>query len=269
MAKTVVLTGGAAGIGRAAVERLLAAGCDMYVLDVLPLRAPRVQFVECDLADPHAIDAAIVKLPARIDVLVNVAGIATSEPPETVVAVNFLGLRHLTELLLSRVVDEGSIVNVASTAGRDWQKRREVVSSLLNTESYAAGLEWLRANRAEWSANPYKFAKQCVAGYTYRAAGLAVERRVRVNCVNPGSTETRLTPAFRDLVGPALYDWGVGRIGRHGTPAEVAEVIEFLAIGQCRWLNGVEIIVDGGYTAGIIGGWIELEESPLKEPYRP
>ena len=87
---------------------------------------------------------------------------------------------------------------------------------------------------------------------------------MRVNCVNPGSTETQLTPAFRELVGAELYDWGVAQIGRHGTPDDIAEVIEFLAIGQCRWLNGVELLVDGGYVAGTVGGWINPPAASIR-----
>ncbi len=52
------------------------------------------------------------------------------------------------------------------------------------------------------------------------------------------------------------------QIGRHAKPDDIAQVIEFLAIGDCRWLNGVEIVVDGGYTAGIIGGWINPDDAP-------
>ena len=85
---------------------------------------------------------------------------------------------------------------------------------------------------------------------------------VRVNCVNPGAIETQLTPAFRELIGHEMYDWGVRQIGRHGVPDDIAEVIEFLAIGACRWLNGVAIVVDGGYIAGLVGGWVNLDESP-------
>lgn len=262
MSKIVVLTGGATGIGAAAVTRLLAADSNVYVLDVKAPAGTSTRFVHCDLSEPATIDAAIDRLPARIDALVNVAGIPGPDPADTVVAVNFLGLRHLTESLVGRVTDGGSIVNVASTAGRDWQKRAELIQGLLDTPDFASGMAWLRRNTAEWSGNPYKFSKQCAAAYTYRAARLGIARGVRINCVNPGATETQLTPAFRELVGPAMYDWGVAQIGRQGTPADIAEVIEFLAVGQCRWLNGVEIVVDGGYTAGIVGGWIDLDASP-------
>ena len=262
MSKVVALTGGATGIGAATVARLLAADCRVYVLDVVAPTSPRTTFIHCDLGRPGAIDAAIAKLPDRVDSLVNVAGIPGPQPARAVVAINFLGLRHLTESLAPRIAAGGSIVNVASTAGWDWQKRADVVGSLLDTPSFAAGLDWLAMNESEWTANPYKFSKQCAAGYTHRASGFALRYGVRVNCVNPGATETQLTPAFRELVGPAMYDWGVAQIGRHGMPADIAEVIEFLAIGACRWLNGVEIVVDGGYISGVVGGWVKLDESP-------
>ncbi len=260
--QTVVLTGGATGIGAATVTRLIAAGNEVYVLDVATPAAPCTQYIRCDLGNEASIDGAIAELPAEMDALVNVAGIAGPEPANAVVAVNFLGLRHLTESLVPRITAGGCVVNVASTAGRDWQKRADVVAGLLDTADFAGGLRWLHAHAAEWHENPYKFSKQCAAAYTYRAAGLAQPHGVRVNCVNPGAVETQLTPAFKQLLGPAKYDWGVRQVGRHAQPDDIAEVIEFLAIGNCRWLNGVEIVVDGGYTAGIIGGWINPDDAP-------
>jgi NAD(P)-dependent dehydrogenase (short-subunit alcohol dehydrogenase family) len=262
MAQLVALTGGATGIGAATVARLCAADCDVYVLDVVEPTVSGVRFVHCNLADPVAIDAAIAALPSQLDALVNVAGIAGPEPAVAVVAINFLGLRHLTESLVPRIRAGGTVVNVASTAGWDWKKREEVIGRLLDTRDFAAGVDWLDANGELWRENPYKFSKQCAAAYTYRAAGVALPYKVRVNCVNPGATQTQLTPAFRELIGSEMYDWGVAQIGRHGTPDDIAEVIEFLAIGACRWLNGVEIVVDGGYIAGLVGGWVDLDKSP-------
>jgi NAD(P)-dependent dehydrogenase (short-subunit alcohol dehydrogenase family) len=263
MQQVIVLTGGATGIGAATAARLRAAGCELHVLDV---RAPAAElgahFVACDLGRRQAIDAVLDQLPGRVDALVNVAGIPGPEPAEAVVAVNFLGLRHLSEALLPRMAEGGSIVNVASSAARDWRDNAPLVGELLATRGFDAGLEWLAAQRERWIENPYKFSKQCVAAWTYRAAGLAHPRGVRVNCVNPGSTETALTPAFRQLVGAARYDWSVAQLGRAGRPEDIAPVVEFLAIGPCRWLNGVEILVDGGYVAGLVDGWIDASQAP-------
>ena len=269
MTATVVLTGGATGIGAATLTRLIARDARLHVLDVVAPDVESVRYHECNLGDPASIAAAVARLPQRIDALVNVAGIATARSPEDVLAVNFLGLRALTEALLPRVVDGGSVVIVASSAGRDWQKREAIVKALLDTRDFASGLAWVRAHRDEWQDNPYKFSKQVAAAYTYRAAGLELRRRVRVNCVNPGSTGTQLTEQFRELVGPALYDWGVDQIGRQGTPDDIAEVIDYLALGECRWLNGVEIVVDGGYIAGVVGGWVDVAHAPDGPQPRP
>ncbi len=262
MSKTIVVTGGTTGIGAAVVARLCNAGATLHVLDVVAPQRHDVGYTPCDLSSTVAIDAAVAALPAPVDVLINVAGVATTQPPERTVVINFLGLRHLTEQLLPQICDGGRVINVASSAARDWRTREEVIREFLNTSNVADGLAWLDAHRDAWIDNPYKFSKQCAAAYTYIAAGLGIARGVRVNCVNPGSTETQLTPAFRKLVGAGLYDWGVAQMGRHSTPDEIAEVIEFLAIGQCRWLNGIEILVDGGYVAGTVGGWIRPDEAP-------
>ncbi len=258
MAGVAVLTGGSSGIGAAVSTRLLAAGRAVHVLDVVPPSGTDLEYVNCDLGVVEAIDAAVARLPAQIETLIHVAGIPPGpHPSEAVLAVNFLGMRHLTSALLPHIVRGGSIVVVASSAGWDWRERRAVVDELLDTPSFAAGCDWARRNGELWQSNPYKFSKQCAAAYTYRAAGDALPHGVRVNCVNPGITETRLTPVFRDYVGADTYDSIITRIGRSGTPDDMAEVIEFLAIGPSRWLNGVEVVVDGGYIAGLVGGWID------------
>ena len=226
--------------------------------------------MQCDLADPESIDRALEALPPSIAALVNVAGIAGPEPAETVVAVNFLGLRHLTERMLAdaRLEPGTGVVNVASSAGRDWPSRQQLVCRLLDTPDFESGLRWLHEHANEWRGNPYKFSKQCAAAYTYRATAIGMKHGVRVNCVNPGATETQLSPDFKQLIGPDMYDWIAQQVGRHGTPDDIAGVIEFLAIGDCAWLNGVEITVDGGYYAGIVGGSIRPEEdAPNAVPY--
>ena len=239
------------------------------MLDVTePDAGAGVEFVRCDLSDSAAIDRAVEQLPQSAVSLINVAGIANAKEMATVVAVNFLGLRQITEAYASRLSKGGSIVNVASSAGRDWPDNHRPVRGLLDTPDYASGLRWLEDNRAEWIDNPYKFSKQCAAAYTYRAVALGVKRGLRVNCVNPGAIETRLTPEFRELIGADMFEWIGQQVGRFGTPAEVAEVIEFLAVGECGWLNGVEITVDGGYYAGIVGGWIQPETSPAATEHK-
>ncbi|XOV87787.1 MAG: SDR family NAD(P)-dependent oxidoreductase [Pseudomonadota bacterium] len=263
MDNAIVITGGASGIGAAAIDRLLAHGRPVINLDLQPNTNPDIIHIHCDLASEASIDAALARLPDTIFALLNVAGVSQGKlPGETVMAVNFLGLRHLTEQAMARVIEGGRIVLVASSAGRDWRSRRELIDSMLATRGFKGGLEWLQVNTGAWQAEPYRFSKQCAAAYTYRAAGLARARNISVNCVNPGIVNTQLSPDFREMVGPARYDWIVAQSGRAGTPTDIAPIIEFLAVGDSQWLNGVEITVDGGYFAGLEGRWIDPGTMP-------
>jgi len=256
--KNIVITGGASGIGAASVARLLKNNSKIYVLDtaIPDTDSALVSYIYTDLASSASIDETIEQLPAKVDALINVAGISGAHPVGMVMSVNFLGLRYITEALFPRLTD-GCVVNVASSAGRDWQLRKDLVRSLLDTNSYDDGLTWIDRHTGEIEENPYKFSKQCAAAYTYKAAGLGMAHSVRVNCVNPGVVGTQLTADFKDMLGSDLYDWVVQQIGREGRPDDIAQVIEFLSVGESFWLNGVEIAVDGGYTAGIIDGWIK------------
>ena len=174
----VLVTGGATGIGAAVVERLCNSGAEVSILDVAEPTHGRGAFLPCDLADPAAIDGALERLPGGWDGLVNVAGIPGPRPAEPVIAVNFLGLRHLTTQLLPRMTAGASVVNVASTAAQGWQRRASVIDQLLDTPDCATGLEWCRANGGLWEKDPYTFSKQCVVAWTYRAAGHRAADRV-------------------------------------------------------------------------------------------
>ena len=266
MTKTIAITGGASGMGAATVARLERLGCEIHVLDVsTPLLAAssgQIHYVPCNLSNEQSIQQALTQLPTSLDSVINVAGVAETPNPTDTVAINFLGLRTLSEALLPRINRGGSLVIVASTAGWKWREFEADIRGLLNTPSFAAGKDWLSAHTHLWQQTPYQFSKRCAAAYTYTATQLGLPLGVRVNCVNPGVTETQLSPAFRDLVGEQLYDWGIEQIGRAGTPDDIAEVIEFLAVGNCRWLNGQELVVDGGYIAGLTGGWIDPSQAP-------
>ena len=258
----VLLTGGATGIGAATAIRLSASGAAVSILDVARPGHGVGAFVRCDLSDPDAIDVALAGLPGPWDALVNVAGIPGPRPAEPVIAVNFLGLRHLTERMLPRMAAGASVVNVASTAAQGWQRRAAVIDALLDTPDFAAGLAWCRANGGLWEKDPYTFSKQCVAGWTYRAVGPARAYGVRINAVSPGGTQTRLTENFTAQIGAQQTAWMNSHVGRAAEPDDIAKVIAFVAVGDCGWLNGIDIVVDGGLTAGRIGGWIDVAQSP-------
>src|SRR5205823_2392816 len=63
-------------------------------------------------------------------------------------------------------------------------------------------------------------------------------------------------------IGAEQVAWRNSHLGRTATPDDIAKVIAFVAVGDCGWLNGVDIVADGGATAGRLGGWIDVSQSP-------
>jgi NAD(P)-dependent dehydrogenase (short-subunit alcohol dehydrogenase family) len=261
----IVVTGGASGVGEALVKRLT--GHQAWILDVQDPAGMEtgVEFVRTDLTDRRSIDQAMSQLPAQIDGLANVAGIARASEPETVLAVNFLALRHLSESLMPRLADGGSIANVSSVAGREWLAKYERLLPLLQTEDFAAGLTWCQEHRDLLARDPYTFSKRMVTAYTLCSAQQAMQAGVRVNCVSPGPIETPLYPQFEALMGKQQSEWMQAQTGRAASPNDIAEVLDLLLTGECGWLNGVDIPVDGGYTAGVESGWIDFSASPIMQ----
>lgn len=261
--KVVTVTGGATGVGAAVVDQLLEAGTIVHVLDVADV-APRegVHSVLCDLADPASIETALGQLPDQIDAHINVAGVAGPTPADWVLRVNFLGLRCLTESLFDRITPGGGVVNVSSSAGRQWQKRREVVEALVDTHGFEAGLAWAIENEGRWNRDPYTFSKQCLTLWTLKAAERGATGAVRVNSVSPGGIETQLTASFRQQMDEDYSDWLRAHTDRGALPEEIAEPIVWLAIGPAGWVNGADLMVDRGLEAGMHSGWVDLENAP-------
>lgn len=261
----IVITGGASGVGNALVNRLQTH--NVWILDVKSPDsvATKHKFVNVNLADKASIDKAMAQLPPKIDRLANVAGIATAPDPETVLAVNFLGLRMVTETLAQRFSEGARVVSVSSVAGRDWSKRFEKLVPLLETNSFESGLEWCQTNSEQLARDPYTFSKRMVTAYTLQHSEQALKQGYRINCISPGPIETPLYPTFEGLMGKAQSEWMAEQTGRVANPNDIAEVIDTLIMVDCDWLNGVDIPVDGGYTAGIESGWIDFRSSPVMQ----
>lgn len=260
-----VVTGGSSGVGAALVRRLAAGGQPVFNLDRAEPAEPvaGATWVRCDLGDAESIGEATRAIPARSLLgLANVAGMARADDPVRVLAVNFLGMREVTARLSSRLAGGSGIVNVSSIAGRDWQRRLERIAPLLDTGSMADGLAWCQANRSAFARDPYSFSKRCVTAWSLRVARHHVHRGTRVLCVSPGGIDTPLSPQFEALMGSEQTAWSRSQIGRSATPDEIAAVIEVLLGPGCAWLNGVDIPVDRGYSAGLEAGWIDFAQSP-------
>lgn len=242
--KTVLVTGAARGMGRAAAERFVAEGAQVMCADVLDepglevaeKLGDRAAYVHLDVTDESDWVAAIEQVRDRfgsLEVLVNNAGIlafgAVDEMErsafERLVAVNqtgvFLGMKHAKELLCEAGT-RGAIVNVSSIEG-------------------LGGGTHLVA---------YTATKFAVRGMTKAVAWELGSRGVRVNSIHPGSIMTTMIssqPGF----GPEAEDFVASRtaLKRLGQPEEVAALMAFLASDDAAYITGAEIAIDGGVAA--------------------
>lgn len=256
--KRYILTGAASGIGHVVAERLLADGATVYSLDRNEPTAKVDKHIPVDLSDVDSIDKAITELDGEFDALLNVAGVPGTAPADTVVAVNTLAVRHLTEALFGQIVEGGSIVVVSSTAGFQWAERLETIKDLLATDTFQEGARWFKDNPQE--GNAYNFSKEASSVYVM-TMGLAVrEMGLRINAVLPGPVETPILVDFEESMGKDTLDSVKELLGRHATPDDIASAILFLVSDAATWVNGHLLIADGGVSGSVFTGLVPVPE---------
>jgi 3-oxoacyl-[acyl-carrier protein] reductase len=231
--KTAVVTGGSRGIGRAIVRRLAQDGArvvfsfreDKAAADALAREVDGAVAVRADQEDPANLEALFDSVAEGLDILVNNAAINPHAPipditPELfdrVMTVNakspLLAMQRAEPLLR----DDGRIVNI----------------STLNTAMPAAGIALYCASKAALE----QFTK--VAAREFGARGITV------NTVSPGATDTDLLRAANPPEALERTTW-MTALGRLGTPADIADVVAFLAGPDARWITGQNIRATGG-----------------------
>ncbi len=260
----VAITGTASGMGAEALRHFRDAGATVHAIDIKPGESEpdskpggsdsdgaQPTYHRCDLGRQASIDETVAALPDRVDVLVNCAGVPNGGrfSGHDVMAVNWLGLRHLTESLLPRMEDGGSVVHVASTAGRDWMSRPAVHQELMAAETFADGLRWLEAN-PDVFGDGYVLSKEAVQYYTLWRSVQLLRRGVRMNSVCPGITDTGIIDDFRRGMGTQIIDHAQAVAGRIAEPAEMVPAMMFLADNRsASYINGINLNVDRGTGA--------------------
>jgi NAD(P)-dependent dehydrogenase (short-subunit alcohol dehydrogenase family) len=250
--KTIVVTGACSGIGADFAKLARLRGARVIGVD---RNAPTLTldgFVQADLGDPQAVDAAIRALPERIDALANIAGVPGTAPVELLARVNYLGLRHFTSGVLERMPAGSAIVNISSILGAEWPARLELHRELAATTSFAEGAQWLRDHPVAQDTC-YQYFKEALIVWTLtQSQKIFLERSVRMNCVAPGPVFTPILGDFVQMLGEQRVQADAHRMKRPAFSDEVAPVIAFLCDDASRWISGINLPVDGGLASTYI-----------------
>lgn len=258
--KRVVVTGAATGVGAALLDLLAEiGGPDVTVIDIKAPSGPHATFIEANLSDEAAVDAAVEQIDGRVDVLFNNAGVAATQTPRVVLAVNYLALRRLSERLLDQIPAGGAIVNTASIAGGRWPEHVTEINALLDITDWDAALAWVDANLDGVGGDSYSFSKEVVRVWGMRSSRATGERGVRTNSVCPAPIDTPLLKDFKETMGEHIIEWTAKEAtGAFMTPREVAMPLAFLGSEAASYVNGHDLIADGGFNAAMATGQVDF-----------
>jgi NAD(P)-dependent dehydrogenase (short-subunit alcohol dehydrogenase family) len=240
--KTVLVTGGANGIGRGIVQAFVREGATVAALDIASpamdtTAAHQLLSLQGDVGDPDAARAAVERCYAewgRLDVLVNNAGIypnrAVVDMPwsewRRVLNVNLDGPFLMSQAYAQRAIagaQGGCIVNISSGAARS----------------------------GRFGASHYCSSKAGVEMLTRVLAMEFAPHHIRVNCVAPGLILARGEQLVSEVSKAYVAElMRTVPMARGGTPADIAEVVLFLAGDGARYMTGSIVNVDGGASAG-------------------
>lgn len=253
LGKTIVITGISSGIGQRTAELALAQGADVVGIDMIAPPTPGPAFIQADISDKASIEAAVNRLPKNIDALCNIAGVSGTVGAAKTLAINFYGLRALSEAVAPRIRQGGAVINAASIAGFGWRANLERAKALVDADGFSNPAEVV-AKHGVKDEECYPVSKEALLLWTYKAAHQALfkDRGVRVNAVSPGPVETPILTQFRAVLGDERVDSDIARVGRPGNSSDIAPAILFLCSDGARWINGANIPVDGGLEASIL-----------------
>jgi 2-hydroxycyclohexanecarboxyl-CoA dehydrogenase len=244
--KSIIVTGGARGIGRAVVQAFAEAGADVVIAD-LRLEAAnqtateighcgcrRVVSVQTDVTKREDIDRLrdeTLRLFGQIDVLVNCAGWdrllpflkTTPELWQKVLNINFLGVVNMCHAILPHMVErqQGTIINISSDTGR--------------VGSFGEAI--------------YASSKAAIMAFSKTLAREHARDNIRINVVSPGLCETPLIEEMREdeftakILGSIVNFIPMKRLGQ---PEEVAPTVVFLASDAASYITGQVVSINGG-----------------------
>ncbi len=239
--RTVLYTGAAGGLGQGSTLALLAAGAEVYSIDLdhgknetLLQNAPkgsRLHLIEQDLTDTDALHATLAAITqaAPIDVLINNAAIYPSKPFEEY---------SLEEQRLVQAVnvDAALVCTAAVLPGMRAQSRGRIIN--VTSITLSGGWENL---------SPYVQSKGALLGLTRAWAREFGTHGITVNAISPGAFPTDAEKIHPDPEAYQNFVLDQQAIKRRGTPDDIGAMLLFLASDAAGFITGQNIAVDGGW----------------------
>lgn len=245
--RTIIVTGSASGIGRAAMERLAASGARVIGVDLKD--ADIIADLTTAGGRAAMLDAAGRLAREGLDGVVAAAGIGAPDRPAEIIAVNYFGavatLEGLRPLLARR--RSARAVAIGSTAALLPTDTTTVKACLAGAEPEAIAAIRARAETA------YMSSKLALSLWLRRAAisSAWAGSGVLLNGVAPGVVETAMTaPLFNDpAMIPLMAQSNPMAVENYAKPEEIAELIAYLLTFEGHYLVGQMIFIDGGTDA--------------------
>ncbi len=253
--KVCVVTGAASGIGKATAELLIELGAEIYALDITKIELEGAKkFIEVDLSNKESIDNAFEQIPTHIDSFFGIAGLSGAKTNYyKTFTVNYIANKYITEEYLKpRMSYGGTIAYVTSTGGLYWDKYYKEFEKFTNANTWEEMIEALhtQANEDTLGMMAYPLSKRAM---NYYMAKLAIElgpKKIRVNALLPGSTDTGMKREFEvEAGGMDALVAETGTAKRLAKPEEMAYPLVFLNSDMASFITGLPLIVDAGTNA--------------------
>lgn len=250
--KKIIVTGAASGIGAETAKVLKKQGAIVIGMDLNTPQDNMDQFIKFDQSDPDSIEKAVRDVPKGIDGLCNIAGLPPTKDRALVLKVNFLGLRHFTELMIEKLNNNASIVNIASLAGLGWKDAGNQIKAFLDLRDFDQTEEFCEKNGvSKDDGRSYFFTKETLIVWTMMNRWTWRDRGIRMNCISPGPVETPILPDFLETLGERAKE-DAKIMDRPGRPDDIAPAIAFMCSDDSVWIRGANIPVDGGMYQHIL-----------------